>query len=510
VFSSPLLPPDDAKCAAVVGIAADHADPASIAAMVAHLPNPEELCIIVLASLEPDGIEALFEQLGQAGHLARLATAEEPLEAGQLYVAPHGAQVSIRDHALRVSRAETTSERQSGEVAIRERAANTQLQPTAAPESELALSSVRPIADPRDFLAMLGHELRNPLAAIRNATELLAIDGLEPSELERIHAILDRQTHQMAKLIDGLLDVSRIVRGKLSLEKSTLDLVPLLRELLQERGLPGDQRTPLIALDLANAPLWVDGDAVRLRQIFESLLSNAIKFTPRRGEIAVRARIADDAVVVSVADNGVGIEPSLLPEVFEPFRQARQNVDRSLGGLGLGLTLVRGLVALHGGSTTAESGGRGLGSTFTVRLPLADEPTRPRSVRPRAVTGLRVLVIEDNDDLAETLAALLEIIGHEVLAVANTGSEGLERARALQPDLILCDIGLPGELDGLDVARAIRADAQLAHTRMIAVTGYGAPEDRERVNDAGFDACLIKPVELEQLQRHLAHSDHVS
>jgi signal transduction histidine kinase/chemotaxis methyl-accepting protein methylase/ActR/RegA family two-component response regulator len=357
------------------------------------------------------------------------------------------------------------------------------------------------------FLAMLGHELRNPLSAIRNATELLGLGQLDPPALARVHGVLDRQSHQMAKLIDGLLDVSRIVRGMIALEKSTFDLAPVLRELVQDRDSAQAKGTATIELHVTSEPLWVEGDRVRLLQVLENLLVNAVKFTPRTGRIQIHAQTEQDRVVVRFADTGAGIEPAFLPLIFEPFRQARQSVDRAKGGLGLGLALVRGIVELHGGRVLAESEGPGRGSTFTVELPLAAAAERPSRRPPVALNKLRVLVVEDNDDLAETLAALLRSIGHEVLAIADTGYDGLQAARELRPDVVLCDIGLPGELDGMDVARAVRKDPTLVGTRMVAVTGYGGPDDRARIYEAGFAACLIKPVELEMLQECLAQAD---
>jgi len=355
-----------------------------------------------------------------------------------------------------------------------------------------------------EFLAMLGHELRNPLSAIRNATELLGICGqMGEQELGRVHAILERQTHQMAKLIDGLLDISRIMRGKFVLEKKTLELGRILRELVQDHTAPNGGRTPHIELDISGEPLWIEGDGVRVLQVFENLLSNAIKFTPRTGHITVRAHRSDEQAVVSIEDDGVGIDPALLPHIFEPFRQASHNY----GGLGMGLALVRGLLELHGGSICAHSRGPGFGSTFTVTLDLTAAPNTPSAPPPLELAQLRVLIVEDNDDLAETLAALLHSTGHQVIGMAQDGVEAIELARSLKPQVVLCDIGLPGELDGLDVARTIRAEAELGDVHMIALTGFGAPDDRIRMREAGFDACLVKPVELDLLRACLAQGE---
>lgn len=353
-----------------------------------------------------------------------------------------------------------------------------------------------------DFLAMLGHELRNPLGAIRNATELLVLLGSEDDEFAHVRGVLDRQTRQMAKLIDGLLDVSRIVRGKLALDRESVDLCRLLRDVVQDHIALLEQRRLFLELDLPEHPVWVNGDRVRLAQVFDNILSNAAKFTPREGHIAISVQCNEQHVRVRVADDGVGIEPDLLPHIFEPFRQAQQSLDRATGGLGLGLALVRGLIELHGGTVSVVSEGSGLGSTFCVELAVVDRSDRASTQPPARGDSLRVLVVEDNIDMAETMAELLRMIGHEVVALAGTGREGVARALALHPDVVLCDFGLPGDLDGLDVARAIRAELKQG-LRLIAVTGYGGADSKRRAREAGFDACLIKPVSLEQLQKHL-------
>ncbi|HEU5076005.1 MAG TPA: ATP-binding protein [Polyangiaceae bacterium] len=355
-----------------------------------------------------------------------------------------------------------------------------------------------------EFLAMLGHELRNPLAAIRNATELL---GFMASDARggRVHGVLDRQTRHMARLIDGLLDVSRIVRGKLVLERENLDLLRLLRDVVGDRSSQFEKRNIALELDLPGTPLFVNGDRVRLAQVFDNILANAAKFSLMGGTIRVTARGSDERVTVDIDDDGVGIEPQLLPHIFEPFRQAQQTIDRASGGLGLGLALVRGLVELHGGTVTAESPGHGHGTRFRVELERSAKIDQPSSIPPPNVQSLRVLVVEDNADMGETLAELLRLSGHRVIAVCPTGQEGLAAASAEQPDVILCDFGLPGELDGLAVARRIRAELD-RRVQLIAITGYGDPDTRRRAKEAGFDAFLVKPVSFDMLQRQLSRA----
>lgn len=353
-----------------------------------------------------------------------------------------------------------------------------------------------------ELVAMLGHELRNPLAAIRNATELLGMLDHAHPELARIHGVLDRQTRQTAKLIDGLLDASRILRGKLTLDHAVVDLAALLRDLVADHRPHCDRLGLSLTLEAPKDPLWVEGDGVRLVQIFDNLLANAARFTRPGGHVEVTAR-GGDCARVCVSDDGEGIDPGLLPRIFEPFCQGSQTIDRSIGGLGLGLTLVRGLVELHGGAVIAESPGPGRGSAFTVELDLASRPGRARSLPPPRGLALRVLVVEDNQDMAEMLADLLAAGGHEV-DIASSGCEGIARIRLLLPDVVLCDLGLPGEVDGFAVAEAIRTDARLRDIGLVALTGFGGPEHRSRAAEVGFDACLVKPVTLDVLERHLA------
>lgn len=310
-----------------------------------------------------------------------------------------------------------------------------------------------------EFLAMLGHELRNPLAAIRSATELLQASSSEHPELARVKGVLLRQTTQMAKLIDGLLDVSRIVRGKLVLDLATVDLCRLAREVVQDQQAQLVRRQLDVELSLPDAPLWVQGDRVRLVQVIDNLLSNAMKFTPDDGHIQLRAYSEGERAVLEIEDDGIGVDPELLPHIFEPFRQAQQRSDRSLGGLGLGLSLVRGLITLHRGSVRAANASGGHGSIFMIELPLSRESGQPTTLPPPQVDSLNIVVVEDNLDMAEMLSELLTLSGHRVLGQASSAEEGIERVLREQPDVVFCDLGLPGELDGFDVARTLRAKA---------------------------------------------------
>ena len=311
-----------------------------------------------------------------------------------------------------------------------------------------------------EFLAMLAHELRNPLGPIRNAVQVLKLLGPPHREQAQVCGMIERQVTHLARLVDDLLDVSRISRGKILLRKVQLDLVPLVRTAVEDHRSLLEGTGLKLSGDLLEEPLWMIGDPTRLAQVVGNLLQNANKFTDAGGNVTVRLRadLESGTAVLTVQDTGIGMEADLLGRLFEPFRQADRSLDRSRGGLGLGLALVKGLVELHGGSVRSASAGLGLGSEITITLPLCkrlsplEESRSPRAVRGKS---LQVLVIEDNRDAAESLRLLLQLFGHQV-TVAFTGTAGVEVARQLRPDVVLCDIGLPGGLDGYGVARALR------------------------------------------------------
>ncbi len=358
-----------------------------------------------------------------------------------------------------------------------------------------------------EFLAVLSHELRNPLAPIRNSLFILdrAVPGGE--QARRAQAVIDRQVDHMTLLIDDLLDVTRITRGKIQLQREPLELNELTQRTVEDHSsvFAGGG----IDVELVPAPIevWVSGDRTRLAQAIGNLLQNAAKFTPRGGRttVSVQADAARGHAIVRVKDTGSGIAPEILPRLFEAFTQADTTLDRSEGGLGLGLALVKGLAELHGGSVHGESEGPGKGAAFTITLPL-ETTTAPTVTVQRSTRGegapRRVLVIEDNADTADTLREALELDEH-VVEVAHDGPGGLEKARAFKPDVVLCDIGLPG-MDGYDVARAIRADPELGRVPLVALSGYAQPEDVARAKEAGFDVHLAKPPSIETLKGVLA------
>jgi PAS domain S-box-containing protein len=354
-----------------------------------------------------------------------------------------------------------------------------------------------------EFLHLLAHELRNPLAPIFNGLEVLRLAGPDPQRREQAEGMIQRQARHLARLVDDLLDVARIGRGAIRLQRERLDLARLVRTTAEDHR-PALERAGLaLAVTVPETPVWVNGDGTRLAQVVGNLLDNAANFTGRGGRVTVTVEVDREGrrAEVQVADTGAGIGREVLPRLFEPFGQADQSLNRAKGGLGLGLALVKGLTELHGGGVTARSAGPGRGTEFVVRLPLEPEPAAlagPPTARKANGERLRILVVEDNHDAAETLRILLELFGHEV-EVAHSGPEGVEASRRRQPDVVLCDIGLPG-LDGYGVARAVRQDPATAGARLIAITGYGSDEDRRRSREAGFDLHLTKPVDPADLQ----------
>jgi PAS domain S-box-containing protein len=359
-----------------------------------------------------------------------------------------------------------------------------------------------------EFIAVLAHELRNPLAPIRAAGQVLKLGGARPEAVEQVAEIVERQSEHLSALVDDLLDVSRVTRGKISLRRECLNFTEIVRAstmLFQQRC---ESSGVSFAVDLPEEPLWVDGDRTRLTQIIENLLDNSCKFTDEGGTVAVSlaADTGGRCAALSIRDTGMGLEPEMKKRLFVPFAQADRTLDRSKGGLGLGLALVKGLVDLHEGEISAHSDGPGCGAEFLVRLPLADPPPQAAEVDANgdattATTRLRVLIIEDNRDVANMVSMLVSLLGHEVLA-AHTGDHGIEIARTKQPDVVLCDIGLPG-MSGHDVARNLREDPACRNLRLIALSGYGQAQDKQRAREAGFDGHLTKPVDMESLRESL-------
>ena len=352
-----------------------------------------------------------------------------------------------------------------------------------------------------EFLAVLGHELRNPLAPVRNALEVLRMSGGTDPQMLRMHEIMDRQVKHLARLVDDLLDVSRITRGRVELRRETTELATLvagaaegLQTFFQERG-------HRLEVSLPESPIVLDVDPLRMEQVLANLLSNAAKYTPPGGTISLSVEKEGSEALVRVRDNGIGIPAEMIERVFDLFAQADRLPDTVHQGLGIGLTLVRRLVELHDGRVVARSPGRGQGSEFEVRLPLSTVAIERRAPvatapgrRPR-----RILVVDDNEDAAESLAVMLRLGGHDV-STAHDGPSALEAAQARAPEVILLDIGLPG-MSGYDVARTLQAQEGAVKPFLIALTGYGQAEDRRRAQEAGFDRHFVKPLDLSRLER---------
>ncbi|HEX4153246.1 MAG TPA: ATP-binding protein [Steroidobacteraceae bacterium] len=363
-----------------------------------------------------------------------------------------------------------------------------------------------------EFLAILAHELRNPLAPLRNAVQILHRFPGDAVVTAKARDLIDRQVHHMSRLVSDLLEAARAQHGQIKLQTSSLDLRSSIEHVVDLIRPPFDAKHQTLRVTLPEAPVWVQGDATRLEQVFTNLLSNANKYTGERGavEISLESCLSDASTrwaVVRVVDNGQGIDADLVPRLFQLFTQADRSLAHSQGGLGIGLSLVRTLVELHGGRVSVRSGGRDRGSTFEVRIPMRPAPLGGETSAPALASvepvarRRRVLVVEDNQDIRESSCELLEMAGFEVMGV-STGPEALEQAPVFGPHVLLLDVGLPG-LSGYDVARRLRAMPQFASTLLVAITGYDTPEARERSAVAGFDHHICKPVNFDELARLL-------
>jgi signal transduction histidine kinase/CheY-like chemotaxis protein len=357
------------------------------------------------------------------------------------------------------------------------------------------------------FLAMLAHELRNPLAPIVNALAMLRRITAADPKLPWIHDVLKRQVDQMTELLDDLLEVSRVTSGKIVLKRRPIDTSEFMLNAIEVSRPLIQARNQKLCVNLPTQPLAIEGDPTRLAQIFGNLLNNASKYTPEAGSIEFSAERKGDTVALRVVDNGIGIAAEMLPRIFELFTQEGRSLDQAPGGLGIGLTVARNLVELHGGTLEARSAGVGLGSEFVVLLPLLHDvlvsPLRPGMTdteSPRE--SYRIVLIEDNVDASDSLKGLLQMVGHEVF-VAFDGRAGVALVEETKPHIVLCDIGLP-ELDGYQVIAKLREAATSAMPVMIALTGYGQSTDRTRSLAEGFDHYLTKPVDIEALLRLIA------
>lgn len=363
-----------------------------------------------------------------------------------------------------------------------------------------------------EFLALLAHELRNPLAPIRAAADLLAMgceegDSLRRDRIHQASVVIARQVQHLTEMVDDLMDVSRITRGLIRLERAALDIRQVMQDAIEQITPLAQARQHRLDIRMPSGPLYVMGDAKRLVQVMTNLLHNAVKYTPSPGCVQITLQAQDAQAVITVEDNGIGMPPDLVDTAFELFTQAQRTPDRAQGGLGIGLALVRRIVDLHGGHVQAHSDGVGRGSRLVVTLPRimqanpgpdADPAPLPAPAQRRS---LNVLVVDDNTDAAQMLALLVETLGHHA-TVAHSSADALARAAADPPDVCLLDIGLP-EVDGFELARRLRAQTTGPRPCLVAVTGYGQEQDRERTRQAGFDHHLVKPVDTAVLVRLL-------
>lgn len=404
----------------------------------------------------------------------------------------HGLMTALRD-AQQLLRTESDerekAERERAQLLGREQAARTEAETANRAKDE--------------FLAMLGHELRNPLAPIVTAIELMKIRGNVPTTREI--GIIERQARHLTQLVNDLLDVSRIVRGNVPLKKERLELRPVIMRAVEMAGPLLENKKHSLEVEVAEEGLPIWGDATRLAQVFANLLTNAAKFTPPSGHIRVKAHRERDELVVSVRDDGVGISPSLLPNVFESFTQGHITPDRAQGGLGLGLAIVRSFVERHGGSVRAHSEGEGTGAEFTVRLPVLavqPDPAPTQRTKAEALARAKVLVVDDNPDAAAMVGEIIANAGYEV-RVSYDPTQALAEADRFEPDVALLDIGLPA-MDGYELGSALLA--RFPKLRLVAITGYGLEQDRNRSAEVGFAAHLVKPVRAEQVLDAVASS----
>lgn len=465
---------EGAACALIADEALDMQALSSLGAWLGSEPPWSDFPFVLLTGNGKKGM--LTSEARRLEALGNVVLIERPVSRGAL--------VSAARSALRARRRQYQAR-----AMIAERvAANAQLVVAARQKDE--------------FLAMLAHELRNPLAPIRNAAETIrTVDASLPPRVQWAREIIERQSRHLANLLEDLLDVSRITTGKITLKRATVELAPILTASVEVARYSIEARRHTLRMELPDKPVYLDADPTRMAQVFGNLLDNAAKYTPDGGMIEIGVKNDGSKVVISVSDNGTGISPEELRDVFELFSQSNRALDRAQGGLGIGLSVVRSLVGMHGGSVAAHSDGLGHGTRLSVTLPVVHATPAtvhtPSPAQRAAHDRLKILVVDDNVDAASSLSLLLEIEGHQ-LRTAFDGPQALHECERDVPDIVLLDIGLPG-MDGYEVARRIRAMPAMAHAVLIAVTGYGQVDDVMRSRAAGFDHHLVKPIEPDSL-----------
>ena len=447
-------------------------------------PPWSEVPIVLLAGTAADSsvVARAMELLGNVTILERPVRVTTLISALRTAIRARRRQYEVRDRLIDLTHAEATLRAQSERLRDSDRRKD-------------------------EFLATLAHELRNPLAPIRNALQIIHLSGNNGPAVEQARKMMERQLSQMVRLIDDLLDVSRISRGKLDLRKERIELATVIKSAVDTAQPLIDAAGHELTLSLLPEPIYLDADPVRLAQIFSNLLNNAAKYMDRGGRIWLTTAREGKEVVVSVRDAGIGIPEEAMPAIFDMFAQVDRSLEKSQGGLGIGLTLVKQLLEMHGGRIEARSEGQGKGAEFIARLPMAAvEPPRQAAndAGERSVTGgaCRILVADDNRDAAESMSMVLRLMGNEVRTV-NDGIKAVEEAEAFRPDMVLLDIGMP-RLNGYDAARRIRAERWGKGILVVAMTGWGQDEDKRRASEAGFDQHFTKPVNPADLERLIA------
>lgn len=454
---------------------------------------------LAIGDLDPGTLERMAGALQPTLHEAMAARGAYPLRHGDRLLGAllvDGPPTALGEAVL-----DEVATRSAVAFASAQLYQNLQAEIAERRQAEARLAEVNRRKD--EFLAMLSHELRNPLAPIRNAIEVIRRFGPQDAKLVWATDITERQIRQLTRLVDELLDVARISQGKIVLRQAPLDLAALVEQCVETQRPLMAARKQLLTQAMPLGPVWVRGDSDRLQQVVNNLLNNAIKYTPEGGRLHLAVVAEPGEVMVALRDNGMGIEAELLPRVFDLFEQGQRTLDRTQGGLGVGLTLVQRLVRMHGGRVEASSAGPGLGAEFRVYLPceaaaagVERTPATDGEVQ-ASPAGRRIMLVEDNPDVAETTAAMLTLSGHTV-GIARDGKEALAYAVEFLPEVVLLDVGLP-MMDGYEVARGLRELPQVRHARLIALTGYGQASDRQRGREAGFDEHLLKPVDPQML-----------
>ena len=475
---------------------------------IASMPGPRGVDIAAFGLTDGAALAAVVflggrpraEQCGQISALLPLLGAKLAVERSAFAADGHAA--AARESSRRAGALNAALDVNRRELQKAYQQAERELESRRAAEDKLRDADRRK----DEFLAMLAHELRNPLAPISMAAQILKIGPANPARLHQSCAIIDRQVLHMTRLLDDLLDVSRVTRGTVVLAQDLHDMGAIVDQALEQARPLINAREQRLTLKLPGAPAMVHGDGTRLVQIVTNLLNNAAKYTPPGGDIGITLDARGDTVVLAVRDNGIGIDAALLPHVFDLFIQGERSSDRAQGGLGLGLALVRSLAERHGGAVQARSAGRGQGSQFEVTLPRADPqahaPHASVQQRDDEAAAMNILIVDDNEDAAQTLAMFLEAHGHRV-RVAYRGASALAMAGGDPPNMLLLDIGLP-DMDGYELARRMHAETDTRHSTFIALTGYGRGEDRALSRQAGFAYHLTKPVNPVELEKLIA------